>query len=176
MQPHPGGWCTGKKKKPPSLSPPNTLTVSLLETHPDIRNPICLPPPYPLSSLSLSPLTPSPLSVQVAERTSAEGCRLSSPTTHGQRSWEQPPTATAPLAKEDEQLCICVDSKKRIHLFSILLLPFFLKPKRANQAVFNAQPCSSSHLAVRCCPSTTHRSSSSSPAVATCRFLLNEHM
>lgn len=37
--------------------------------------------------------------------------------------------------------------------------------------LFNAQPCSSSLLAVRCCPSTTHRSSSSSPVEATCRFL-----
>lgn len=54
MQPHPGGWCTGGKR-PPSLSPPNTITVSLLETHPDIRNPICLPSSLPsLSSLSLA--------------------------------------------------------------------------------------------------------------------------
>lgn len=37
--------------------------------------------------------------------------------------------------------------------------------------LFNAQPCSPFLLAVRCCPSTTHWSSSSSPAEATCRFL-----
>lgn len=58
-----------------------------------IRIPIC---PHPLS-LFFPP--PSPLSVQVAKRTPAVGCSLSSPT-HGQRSLELPQRATAPLAED----------------------------------------------------------------------------
>lgn len=42
---------------------------------------------------------PSPVSVQVAERTPAVGCSLSSPT-HGQRSLELPQRTTAPLAED----------------------------------------------------------------------------
>lgn len=42
---------------------------------------------------------PSPLSVQVAKRTPAVGCSLSSPT-HGQWSSELPQRATAPLAED----------------------------------------------------------------------------
>lgn len=58
-----------------------------------IRIPIC---PHPLS---LFFFPPSPLSVQVAKRTPAVGCSLSSPT-HGQRSLELPQRATAPLAED----------------------------------------------------------------------------
>lgn len=175
MQPHPGGWCTGEKR-PPSLSPPNTITVSLLETHPDIRNPICLPSSLPsLSSLSLAFNTQPAFSPGGrAHRPRDADSHLQQHTDSGAGNSRRQPRLRQ--LKKANSSAFAWTLKKRIHLFSILLLPFFLKPKRANQAVFNAQPCSSSHLAVRCCPSTTHRSSSSSPAVATCRFLLNEHV
>lgn len=60
-----------------------------------------------------------------------------------------------------------------LFFFFFLLLLIFSNRMRAEPVGFNAQPCSSSRLAVRCCPSTTRRSSSSSPAVATCRFLIS---
>lgn len=144
-----------------------------------IRIPNLPPPP-------LSFFPPSPLSVQVAERTPAVGCSLSSPT-HGQRSLELPQRATAPLAEDctsqprkEEWTLLCflfftpwIFTYKDILVDPRFLLLIVLNRKRAESAVFNAQPCSSSRLAVRCCPSTTRRSSSSSPAVATCRLLIN---
>lgn len=77
--------------------PPSERHRHFLETraarigHPDPR-----PAPSPAPSLIYFP--PIPLSVQVAERTPAVGCSLSSPT-HGQRSSELPQRATAPVAE-----------------------------------------------------------------------------
>lgn len=59
-----------------------------------------LPPPLP--SFISQPSLPS---AQVAERTAAVGCSLTSPT-HGQRSSELPQRATAPLA-ERTLACVC---------------------------------------------------------------------
>lgn len=126
--PHPGGWCTGKKKATVSLPTKhlNSLTFGDAPGHPEPH----LPPPS-FFSFSLSPLTPRTLSVQVAERTSAEGCSLSSPT-HGQRSLELPPRATVPLAKGGKHLCIYVDfrGEKDIFILTFLFSPFFFLKSR----------------------------------------------
>lgn len=63
-----------------------------------------LPPPLP--SFISQPSLPS---AQVAERTAAVGCSLTSPT-HGQRSSELPQRATAPLAERGHSrvyVCVC---------------------------------------------------------------------
>lgn len=145
-----------------------------------------LPPPLP--SFISQPSLPS---AQVAERTAAVGCSLTSPT-HGQRSSELPQRATAPLAERGHsRVYVCV-LLLFLLFFGFFFVCFFksshplelrtqgytfppLPPvcaerKRAESAATNAPPCSSSRPAARCCPSTTRRSSSSSPAAATCTF------
>lgn len=120
---------------------------------------------------------PSLPSAQVAERTVAVGCSLTSPT-HGQRSSELPQRATAPLAeRRRSRVYVCItfvcffqifihwNSAHKDILFST---PVCAERKKAESATTNAPPCSSSHPAARCCPSTTRRSSSFSPAAATC--------
>lgn len=143
-----------------------------------------LPPPLP--SFISQPSLPS---AQVAERTAAVGCSLTSPT-HGQRSSELPQRATAPLAERGHSrvyVCVLLLFLLFFGLFVFFILPSFGTPhtriyfspplppvcaerKRAESAATNAPPCSSSRPAARCCPSTTRRSSSSSPAAATCTF------
>lgn len=142
-----------------------------------------LPPPLP--SFISQPSLPS---AQVAERTAAVGCSLTSPT-HGQRSSELPQRATAPLAERGHsRVYVCVlllfllffwvvffyppilwNSAHKDILFPPLP-PICAERKRAESAATNAPSCSSSRPAARCCPSTTRRSSSSSPAAATCTF------
>lgn len=176
---HPGGWSTGRGHCLPPFQCHNSLTFG------DVNGAYRTSgsPSAPTPSLFFFP--PSPLSVQVAKRTPAVGCSLSSPT-HGQRSLELPQRATAPLAEDSTSqpperredtpvFFIPWDFRYKDILVDppIFFLLIFSNRKREEPVVFNAQPCSSSRLAVRCCPSTTRRSSSSSPAVATCRFLIN---
>lgn len=75
-----------------------------------------LPPPLP--SFISQPSLPS---AQVAERTAAVGCSLTSPT-HGQRSSELPQRATAPLAERGHsRVYVCV-----LLLFLLFFGLFFL--------------------------------------------------
>lgn len=100
LQTHPGGWCTGRGHcLPPFQCHKQSHFWRRERLVSYSRNPVCLPPPPQRSHPPLSFSQPSPLSVQVAERTSAVGCSLSSPT-HGQRSLELPQRATAPLAED----------------------------------------------------------------------------
>lgn len=87
--------------------------------------------------------------------------------TDGQPSSELSHRGTAPL--EDHNFVLF--SPHGTWYSGISLANAFASPDLFKRTeLFNVQPCSSSRLAVRCCPSTTHRSSSSSPVEATCRF------
>lgn len=142
----------------------------------DIR--IHATPSSPPQFISQPPLP----SAQVAERTVAVGCSLTSPT-HGQGSSELPQRATAALAEKGRsRVDVCIAFVFVVCYFFFLwnsthkdILPrppplptVCAERKKAESAATNAPPCSSSHPAARCCPSTTRRSSSSSPAAATC--------
>lgn len=155
---HRGGWYTGRGH---CLPPFHHHKVALLGMWawsipiPSAPTPLSLFPPS-------HPVLPHPIRRR-ARRPWDAATRVP---TDGQPSSELPPRTTAPLAGESWRFFLLTGPG----IQGLRRFGFSWPLKRTE--LLSAQPCLSSLLAVRSCPSTTHRSSSSSPAEATCRFLI----